>query len=135
MELEGALGLLIPIITMVAVFTFASVAVWTDNRRKERESYYHHETLKKLVEQPGDVSQRILDEFRRDEIRQDRLRQDGLRLGGMITSVVGVGLIIFLRALLPDLPIYLVGILPLLIGVVLVAYSFMIRTESASKDR
>jgi len=131
MELEGAMGLLIPIIALVAVFTFISIAVWSDNRRRERESYYHHETLKKLVDQPGDVSQRVLDQFRRDEIRQDRLRRDGIRLGGMITLVVGVGLMIFLRAFFPDGVLYLVGILPLLIGGVLLAYSFMIPVETA----
>ena len=131
MELEGAMGLLIPIIALVAVFTFISIAVWSDNRRRERESYYHHETLKKLVDQPGDVSQRVIDQFRRDEIRQDRLRRDGIRLGGMITLVVGVGLMIFLRAFFPDGVLYLVGILPLLIGGVLLAYSFMIPVETA----
>lgn len=130
MEMSGAIGLLIPIVGMVAVFTFVSVAVWTDNRRKERESYYHHETLKKVLEQPGESSDRILDEFRRAEMRQDRLRREGMRLGGMITFAVGVGTMIFLRVLVEDGPLYMAGIIPLLIGAVLMAFSFMIPVDS-----
>jgi len=128
--MSTAIGLLIPIVGMVAVFTFVSVAVWTDNRRKERESYYHHETLKKALEQPGESSTRIFDEFRRAEIRQDRMRRDGMRLGGMITAVCGLGVMIFLGALVPGEPLYLAGIIPLLIGLVLMAYSFMISVDS-----
>lgn len=126
----GAMGLLIPIVSMVAVFTFVSVAVWTDNRRKERESYYHHETLKKVLEQQGESSKLILDEFRRAEVRQDRMRREGMRLGGMITLVSGVGAMIFLNALAPDSGLYLAGIIPALIGLVLLVFSFMIPVES-----
>jgi len=130
MGFEGAMGMLIPIIALVAVFTFVSVAVWTDNRRKERESFYHHETLKKALDRPGEPSQSVLAEFRRAEIRQDRLRREGIRLGGMITFVVGVGMMILLRALVPDEPLYLAGLIPLLIGLVLLVFSFMIPVES-----
>ena len=129
MGIEGALGLLIGITALISVFTFVSVAVWSENRRKERESYYHHETLKKVLEQPGDAAKRVLDQFRREEIRQDSARRDGLRLGCAITLASGVGLWILLRALEPDKVLYLVGLLPLLIGAVLLAYSFMIRID------
>jgi len=133
MAIEGALGMLMGIVALIAVFTFVSVAVWSENRRKERESYYRHETLKKVVEQPGETSQRVLDHFRHEEVRKDLLRRDGMRLGGLITFVVGVGLLILLRALEPDKGLYLVSLLPLLIGGVLALYSFTIRVDPKGK--
>ena len=48
--MEHFYGLLLPIVTMVAVFTFVTVATWAENRRKERESYYREETYRKIVE-------------------------------------------------------------------------------------
>jgi len=35
------------------IFSFLSIAVWTDARRKEREAFYRSETVKKIAESPA----------------------------------------------------------------------------------
>ena len=49
-----------------------------------------------------------------------------MKLGGLITVAVGTALMIFLRSLVPAEPIYLQGLIPFLVGVVLLAYSHFI---------
>lgn len=116
-------------VVMVAVFTFIGVAAWSDSRRKEREAYYRSETLKKLAEAQGTgatgASSAV--EFLKEEQRIAlRRRLEGQKLGGLITIAVGIGLMIFLKAASHDHPAYLVGVIPLLVGASLLAYSYML---------
>jgi hypothetical protein len=127
-------------VSIVAVFTFVTVATWAENRRKEREAYYREETYRKILEHGGDSGDRILGLMREEEAGRFRRRIEGQRLGGLITTAVGVGVMIFLYVLVDDEPVYLVGIIPLLIGFVLVIYGFfmapraLVREQSA-RDR
>jgi len=122
----GLLTLLIPIVAIISVFTFVAVATWSENRRKERETYYRHETYRKIMENPGDPSRAVVRLMRQEEMQQQRRRVEGLRLGGLITFVVGIGVMIFLYALTDEAPIYLAGIIPALIGLVLIVYGFFV---------
>jgi hypothetical protein len=119
-------GILLPIVAIIAVFTFVAIASWADARRREREAYYRHETYKKLIEQPGGSSQAVLDLLRQEEDQAMRRRIEGLRLGGLITTAVGLGVSIFLYYLEPQKPIFVVGLIPLLIGLVLMVYGFLV---------
>ena len=117
---------LIPIVAVIAVFTFVAVATWSDNRRKERESYYRHETYRKIMETQGDSGKGVLALMREEEQQQQRRRIEGLKLGGMITFVVGVGSMVFLYYMIDDEAIYLTGLIPALIGLVLLLYGFFL---------
>jgi uncharacterized membrane protein (GlpM family) len=44
----------------------------------------------------------------------------------LITLAVGIGMMVFLKALERSEPAYLVGLIPLLIGVALLAYSYVL---------
>jgi hypothetical protein len=101
-----------------------AVAAWSENRRKERESYYRHETYRKIMEQQGDSGKGVLALMREEELQQQRRRIEGLKLGGMITFVVGVGSMIFLYFLVDDEPVYWAGLIPGLIGLVMLLYGF-----------
>jgi len=107
----------------VALFSFLAVATWADNRRREREAYYRSELLKKLSEMQGDAALPLLREQERNATRRHR---EGIRLGGLVTAAVGIGLMIFLRAIPTDGPVYLVGLIPLLIGVALLVHSYIL---------
>ena len=115
---------LIPVVAIISVFTFVAVATWAENRRKERESYYRHETYRKIMEQQGESAEKVQALMREEELQRNRRRIEGLKLGGMITFVVGIGSMIFLYVLIGDEPIYLAGLIPLLIGLVLLIYGF-----------
>ena len=41
----------------------------------------------------------------------------------MITTAPGVALLIFLKYLVPDMPFYLVGLVPTFVGVALIAFA------------
>ena len=101
------------------MWAFIAIASWGDNRRKEREAYYRHETIKKISEMPAETGLALL---REDERFATRRRQENLKLGGLVTSAIGVGLMIFLRAIDTSEPVYLVGLIPFLAGLPLLVY-------------
>src|SRR5262245_6045292 len=92
--------LLIPIVAIVCVFTFVSIASWADARRKERAAYYKSETLKKIAETQGGGGATALEFMREEDRIATRREREGQKLGGLITMAVGVGLTIFLGAVL-----------------------------------
>lgn len=126
----SAVGVVLPVVTIVAVFTFVAIATWSENRRKEREAYYRNETLRKAIEQGGDSAQAVLSMMREEERRQMRRRIEGLRLGGMITTAVGVGVMALLFFLVPGVPVWLAGLIPFLIGLVLTVYGYASKPEA-----
>ncbi len=112
----------------IALFTMIAVSSWADARRRERESYYRNDMLKKLAEAQGAGAESAL-QLLREEARLEaiRKRQD-MRIAGLVTLAVGIGLTIFLRALIPHAPIFLCGPLIMLIGVALYGGSYLVTT-------
>jgi Flp pilus assembly protein TadB len=115
-------------IVSVAMFSFVGVAVWSRERRREREAYYRSETLRKIAETQGAGGNSAIEFLREDERYAARRRGEGQKLGGLITLAVGIGMMVFIKAVDrgdPD-PAYLVGLIPLLIGVALLAYTYLL---------
>ncbi len=125
MQNVGTVAILIPIVTMVAIFTFLSIAVWAEERRKEREAFYRSELLKKMLEQPGDAAEQIFQLMREEEARAVTQKREGRRLGGLVTIAVGLGVGLFFYALEPGKLLWVIGVIPLLIGVVIFGYSLV----------
>jgi hypothetical protein len=115
----------------LALFSFLAVASWSGSRQKEREAYYKNDMLKKLAESQGPGANSAL-ELMREEARITTVRmKQGLQIGGLITGAAGLGVVIFLRALLgPEQGVYLCGLIPLFVGVALVASSYLVKTAS-----
>lgn len=130
----GVLGLslslgevLVPLLFLTAIFvifTFIGVAVWSENRRREREAYYRSETLRKAIEKGGEACASVIEMMREEELRQARRRIDGLRLGGLVTIAAGAGFMVFLYFLGLGEFIWLAGLVALLIGLVLAIYGY-----------
>jgi hypothetical protein len=116
----------IPVIGSIALFSFLSVAAWSDARRKEREEYYRNETLKKIAESSGEGAKAAIELLREQNNNVTRRRVEGMKLGGLITAVVGIGVMVFLHGLVHDEPVYLAGLIPLLIGLALLLYTFVL---------
>ncbi len=119
-------AVLVPIVVMICVFSFVSVAVWSGNRRKEREAFYQSEALKKIAETQG------IEFMREQENRAWRRKIESQKLGGLITMAVGIAMMVFLR-MMPDTAreqVYYVGLIPLLIGVALVVYSYLLAPKN-----
>jgi hypothetical protein len=111
------------------------VARSASEHRKEREAYYRSEVAKKIAESSGTGADAALELMREDERRAERRLRGGLRLGGLVVTAVGIGVTTFLYAIVPDMPVYLAGLIPTLIGVALLAYSYILADHNAVRPR
>ena len=122
----AVIALLIPIVGSIALFSFLGVATWADARRKERETFYKSETLKKIAESSGEGARAAIELIREQEKNAANRRFEGMKLGGLITAVVGIGVMVLLHGLVQSQPVYLAGLIPFLVGVVLMLYGFFL---------
>jgi hypothetical protein len=117
----------IPVVGSIALFSFLSVAAWSEARRKEREAYYTSETLKKIAESSGEGAKAAIELLRDQNKNITKRRLEGMKLGGLITAVVGIGVMVLLHGIANDEgPVYLAGLIPLLIGLALLTYTFLL---------
>lgn len=113
---------------VVSMFSFLAVASWANARLKERESFYKSELLKKVSENSGPGATAALELLREENRVLASRRQASLREGGLVTASVGLGLLIFLRALVPQQgAISLCSLIVLLPGLALFGSSYMRR--------
>jgi hypothetical protein len=125
-DFAGVAALLIPIVGSIALFSFLAVAAWAEARRKEREAYYRSETLKKIAESSAEGAKIAMELMREQEKPTLKKSVEGLKLGGLITAAVGIGLMAFLHAVDHDESSYMIGAIPLLIGLALLIYAFLL---------
>jgi len=125
-NMVAVVAVAIPVVGSIALFSFLAVATWSDARRKERETYYKSETLKKIAESSGEGAKAAIELMREQEKSAAKHRREGMKLGGLITAVVGIGVMVLLRGLVHEEPVYLAGLIPLLIGLALLTYTFLL---------
>jgi len=118
------LGIVFPVLT-ICIFSFVSIAVWSNARRREREAFYRSEMVKKLADSAGTGGTTVLEIMREQERAALRWRRGGHKLGGLIAIAVGLGLVVFLAPLASRQPIFLVGVIPMFVGVALLAYAYL----------
>ncbi|HJQ99909.1 MAG TPA: hypothetical protein VJ826_16460 [Candidatus Polarisedimenticolaceae bacterium] len=108
----------------IAMFGFLAVAWWVDARRREREAFYRSEVLKKLAEAGAEGSATALEMFREQQRSAGSNRLETQRLGGLVLAAVGVGLMALLRGVATNESAWLSGLIPTLVGAVLLIYSY-----------
>jgi hypothetical protein len=112
---------------------FIPVVTWMDSRRKEREAFYKAETFRRVAEASGEGAKAAV-QLLREEDRLKRIKMiEGLKIGGIVNICIGIGLMIFLRAMLgggSGSP-YLCGMIPGMIGVGLLASGFLVAPPPA----
>ena len=128
-DLNGPAGLwlFLSIGAVVLFVVFLPTMSWIDNRRREREAYYRAETLRRLAEASGEGAMAAV-ELLREQDRLERIkRREGLKIGGVVNLCIGIALVIFLRGMVGgDQGVYLVGLVPGLLGVALLIYAFFL---------
>lgn len=98
----------------------------------QAKAYYRAETMKRIAEMQGAGVESLLALIREEEEIDARRHREGMRLGGWICVVVGIGLAAMLGLLAPgppNPPIYVVGIIPALVGFVLLGASYAAGTK------
>ena len=118
--IPAVIGSLIPI----AGIAFVAIAVWLGERRKEREAFYRSEVLKKIADSEGNAAQKAFEIMREQDLNAQIRRREGIKLGGLITMAGGIGLSIFLANMEIEQPVWLAGVIPVLVGAVLAGYAF-----------
>ncbi len=122
----GPIVFLFPVAILIVVFTFTGVVHWVDTQRKEREAYYKAETLRRVTEAPGEGAKAALELMREDERLKQSKTREGMKIAGLINIGVGIGLLIFLHALLGGDGVYLCGLIPGSIGVAMLVYVYFL---------
>ena len=110
----------------IALFgIFLPTATWMDHRRKEREAFYRAETFRRIAESSTESSNAAVHLLHEEERMKALKTMEGLKIGGVINIGVGLGLVIFLRAMLgPYNSAYLCGLIPGFIGVAMIVYVY-----------
>jgi len=119
----AAFWMMIAVVVTVTM-AFVSVAVWIEAQQKERQAHYRNEMARRIAEaaDPAPVLEYVREIERADAARV----RTKTRLGGLITLAVGAALMIFLHQLVTAAPVYLAGLIPLLIGVMLLVASELV---------
>jgi hypothetical protein len=113
---------------VVASFSFLSVMIWSRERRREREAYYRHETLRKIADSQGTSSGALLEILREEERIAARQRRESQKISGLVTIAAGVGLAVFLGIVDRNDrdAAYLVGVIPMLVGAAFLFYGYVL---------
>ncbi len=125
-----ALIFMIPIVGAISLFSFLAVVGWAEQRRKEREAYYRYEFRKKLVDAGEMNAQQVQDLMRYEYEAEQHRRRQGMVATGFILSGVGVGLIFGLR-FIDDADVWMVGSIPLFIGLAMLTYALLFAPKLA----
>jgi hypothetical protein len=111
----------------VALFVvFIPTVSWIDARRKEREAFYKAEMMRRLAESSGDGARAVLDLLHAEDVQKQIKVREGMKIAGLINLAVGIALVIFLRALIGNEPVYLCGLIPGFIGIAMLAYAYFL---------
>jgi hypothetical protein len=121
----------------LALFTFLAVAVYVENRQKERISYHRNETLKKLAESPEASSARVLELLHEEDRLKRRRMLEGLKLAGLILTGAGLGLSLFLYFLDAGQPdgVFVVGLIPFFVGLAMLIYARSLGPSAEERPR
>ena len=127
---EGLLIMIVPLLLLV--FAWTSVTYWISARAAERRMRERYALLKHLSERPAESVQVVLEQLRQDDARdEERYRakvvtaRRGKLEGGFIMLGLGAALALFLYNLVPGGALWMIGLMPMLIGVVLVASTWL----------
>ncbi len=139
MDNIGNISFLVPLIGAIALLSFLAGAVWSGFCRRQEAAYYNSETGMKIAT-PGAAASSALDLFREQEKSAMRHRRESQTLAGVILIAVGIALMVLLRTLEHDAAIgvpagvFLVGLLPLLVGVLLADGRISFDPEMSEKN-
>ena len=116
----------------IALYSYLSVHSFVNGRRKEREAYYKNETMRRLTENQGAGADAAIALMREEDRLQTLRRLEGLKLGGLVTTAVGIGVMIFLGIATDENHLIgvAIGIIPLVVGLALLLYAYRLAPKS-----
>jgi hypothetical protein len=123
-----AIGVFIPIVLFVMLFSFLSVSVWVVGRRKEREAFYRSETLRRITEASGEGAKAAIELMREDDRLKRVKAREGMKITGLLCIAVGIGCMALFLTHKVDVVVsgfpFLGGLIPGLVGVAMLIYVY-----------
>jgi len=120
---------------VVAFFGLQAVVHWTTARSAERRTRERYALLAKVAEQPRETADVVIALLREEDGKEEARRRERRRVrrieqmqSGLILVAIGTGLGAFLWAL--DRPLWTLGLILVLTGVVLFAFAYFSKQES-----
>lgn len=86
------------------------------------KAFYRSETLKRVAELKGAEADGVIAVMREEERRSARRSREGLKLSSLISIAIGAALIVYLKVLVVDKPVYMAGLIPAGVGVAMAIY-------------
>lgn len=121
---------------VVAVFAFCSILVWVSTPSRERLARDRLAVLKTLAEHPGENATQVLELLRAEDRnrfeRRQREEKRGYIIGGLTVTAVGLGLGVMLAVLDNGGGTWSVGLIPFLIGCVLLGAGLFANRSAGS---
>lgn len=84
---------LVAIVSIASTFGFLSIFWWALQRRREREAYYRHEVLRRLIE-GADAPADTINWLRESEAIEARRRRESVLLGALALCGAGAGTLV-----------------------------------------
>lgn len=126
LDMSGGLWIFLSVGAVALFAVFIPLVSFIDSRRKEREAYYRAETLRRVAEASGEGSKATLALLWEENRQKQMQTREGLKIAGLINIGVGIGIIPFLKMLLPGQAVFLCGLIPLMIGVAMLVYVYVL---------
>jgi hypothetical protein len=104
---------------MLGLFAFLTVSLWASNRREQREIELRHELYRRMVEHPGPEAEAVRALLARDEQQREASAAAKRREGALTVLAVGIGLGGFLYFIAPKSGVYVIALIPILVGLVI----------------
>ena len=122
-------------VLVVIVFTFLSMVIWTDARRKEREALYRSELLKKLADTPGPGAEAVLANLREEEQQKHGRRREHVTLGGVLCAAAGFGLLGAVCAMTDtrENAAWALSLIPIFLGAALVGHARLVMARPSPR--
>jgi hypothetical protein len=119
-------------VSAIALYSYLSINSYVNGRRKEREAYYKNETVRRLTESAGAGADAAIALLREEDRLQMRRRMEGTKLGGLITTAVGIGLMIFLGIAVDDNHLLgvAIGVVPFMVGIAQLVYAYRLAPKT-----
>jgi hypothetical protein len=96
---------------------FGSFGLW---------AFHKSETIRRVAEASSDSAKTTVELLREQHRMALQKTREGMKIAGVINIGVGIGLLIFLRALIGAEPVYLCGLIPGFIGVGMLVYVYVL---------
>ena len=121
---------------LLLIFAWTSVTYWISARASERRMRERYALLKALSERPADSVQMVLEQLRQDDAKEEErqrakaaVSRRGKLEGGFIMIGLGAALGLFLYYAAPRSALWMIGLMPTLIGVVLAISTWLEKSK------